>query len=108
MKTEEAPVTSPTINMTLKEETIGIEEVVAIGYGVVKKRDLTGSVASVTGEKLAENPVSNVVQAMQGRLSGVNVISQDGGRVQPCLCAYVAVDRLLNRTSLFTLLMVCS
>ncbi len=78
MKTEEAPVTSPTINMTLKEETIGIEEVVAIGYGVVKKRDLTGSVASVTGEKLAENPVSNVVQAMQGRLSGVNVISQDG------------------------------
>lgn len=67
-----------TISVQLKEDTKKLDEVVVIGYGTVKKRDLTGSVASVAGDKLAANPVSNVVQAMQGRLSGVNVISQDG------------------------------
>ena len=44
----------------------------------VKRRDLTGAVASVKGEELASNPVSNVAQALQGRLPGVNVVSQDG------------------------------
>jgi TonB-linked SusC/RagA family outer membrane protein len=44
----------------------------------MKRRDLTGSVASVTGEALAKNPVSNIAEALQGQLPGVNVISQDG------------------------------
>lgn len=79
MKTLEIPVAGKqNINATLEEETIGLNEVVAIGYGTMKKRDLTGSVASVKGEQLASIPVANVAQAMQGRLSGVNVISQDG------------------------------
>ncbi|MBP1640134.1 MAG: TonB-dependent receptor plug [Bacteroidetes bacterium] len=67
-----------TISIQLKEDTKKLDEVVVIGYGTVKRRDLTGSVSSVAGDKLAANPVSNVVQAMQGKLSGVNVISQDG------------------------------
>ena len=66
------------ISIQLKEDSKDLDEVVVIGYGTVKKRDLTGSVASVSGDKLAANPVSNVVQAMQGKLSGVNVVSQDG------------------------------
>ena len=66
------------INVILEEETIGLEEVVAIGYGTAKRKDITGSVASVKGEQLAAIPVANVAQAMQGRLAGVNVISQDG------------------------------
>ena len=66
------------ITVKLADDTKNLDEVIVIGYGTVKKRDLTGSVASVSGEKLAANPVSNVVQAMQGKLSGVNVISQDG------------------------------
>ena len=67
-----------TINVEMEEKTIGLDEVVAIGYGTAKRKDITGAVASVTGEKLAANPVPNIVSAMQGRLSGVNVISQDG------------------------------
>ncbi|MBN2166473.1 MAG: TonB-dependent receptor [Marinilabiliaceae bacterium] len=67
-----------TINVTLKESAIGLDEVVAVGYGTVKRRDLTGSVSSVKGEQIAAIPVANVAQAMQGRLAGVNVISQDG------------------------------
>lgn len=79
MKLMEVPVAGKTeISVTLEEETIGLEEVVAIGYGVVKKKDLTGAVASVKGEELANMPVPDVSQAMQGRLMGVNVVSQDG------------------------------
>lgn len=66
------------INIILKEDAQALDEVVVIGYGTVKRRDLTGAIASVKGEEIAANPVSNVAQALQGRLPGVNVISQDG------------------------------
>ena len=64
--------------VTLKEDSETLEEVVVIGYGVVKKRDLTGSVASVSNDVLTANPVSDVSQALQGKLPGVSIISQDG------------------------------
>ena len=64
--------------VVLEEDNKTLDEVVVIGYGTVKRRDLTGSVASVTGEKLAANPVANVAQALQGQLPGVSVIAQDG------------------------------
>lgn len=76
---QEVTVGSQTkIHVTLKEDTQALDEVVVIGYGTVKKRDLTGSVASISNEKLVTNPVPNVEQALQGRLPGVSVISQDG------------------------------
>ncbi len=79
MKTQEFLVAGKTsINVSLAAETIGLEEVVAIGYGVVKKKDLTGAVSSVKGEELSQIPVPDVAQALQGRLSGVNVSSSDG------------------------------
>ena len=64
--------------IVLEEDNKTLDEVVVIGYGTVKRRDLTGAVASVTGEKLAANPVANVAQALQGQLPGVSVTSQDG------------------------------
>ena len=67
-----------TINVVLKEDTETLDEVVVIGYGTVKKRDLTGSVASVSNEALIANPVADVSQALQGKLAGVSVVSQDG------------------------------
>lgn len=66
------------INVQLTTSTLQIDEVVAVGYGTVKKRDVTGSVASVRGEQLTKIPVANVAQALGGRLAGVNVVSQDG------------------------------
>lgn len=66
------------VDFQLTASNTELEEVVVIGYGTVKRRDLTGAVASVTGEKLAANPVSDVAQALQGKLPGVNVITQDG------------------------------
>ena len=66
------------LTIVLEEDNKTLDEVVVIGYGTVKRRDLTGAVASVTGEKLAANPVANVAQALQGQLPGVSVIAQDG------------------------------
>ena len=67
------------INVTMKADYIGIEEVVAVGYGTMKKSDLTGSVTSVTPEKLVDRPVVNVGQALQNKVAGVQVIRQSAG-----------------------------
>jgi TonB-linked SusC/RagA family outer membrane protein len=78
MKPQEVNVRSAVINITMEEETIGLEEVVAIGYGTVKKRDITGSVASVKGEDLAAIPVASAAEAITGKLAGVQVLSTEG------------------------------
>jgi len=79
METKEVTINGQKeINVQLKSSTLQIEEVVAIGYGTVKKRDVTGSVASVSGQQITAIPVANVAQALQGRLPGVSVTSQDG------------------------------
>ncbi|MBP5345182.1 MAG: TonB-dependent receptor [Bacteroidales bacterium] len=73
------PVAGQTqFSITLKEDMAQLDDVVVIGYGTVKRRDLTGSVASIGGDKLKLNPVSNVAQALQGMLPGVSVTAQDG------------------------------
>jgi len=74
MKTQEVPVAGKAIlNVVLEDETIGIEEVVAIGYGTVKKSDLTGAVGSVQGETISERQTTMLSQALQGTTSGVMV-----------------------------------
>ena len=65
-------------NFVLEEDSTLLEETVVIGYQTVKRRDLTGSVASVNSKSLTSAPVANVAQALQGKLPGVNIISQDG------------------------------
>lgn len=67
-----------TINIVLKEDTALLEEVLVIGYGTVKKSDLTGSVGSVTADDFKEQPVTNLSQALQGRVAGVNVTRNSG------------------------------
>ncbi len=79
MKTKEVEVTNQArINITLEEETIGLEEVVAIGYGVQKKSDITGAVASVSSEDLTKIVTSTPVQALQGKAAGVSVVMESG------------------------------
>ena len=65
-------------SIAIEEDRDELDEVVVIGYGTVKKRDLTGSVSSVNSKELVANPVSDVSQALQGKLAGVSVVSQDG------------------------------
>ncbi len=59
------------VNIRMEEETVGIDEVVAIGYGTQKKVNLTGSVASMTTERLSQIPISNISNAMAGQMPGL-------------------------------------
>lgn len=61
-----------------KTDTKDIEEVVVIGYGKVKKSDLTGSVSSVSAKDLAATPAMNALQALQGRAAGLNIVTAGG------------------------------
>ncbi|NTW20212.1 MAG: TonB-dependent receptor [Nostocales cyanobacterium W4_Combined_metabat2_030] len=67
-----------TINAALKEDAIGLNEVVAIGYGVVKKRDLTGAVSSVKSEEIAKTTSSNAMTSMQGKVPGLDISQKTG------------------------------
>jgi TonB-linked SusC/RagA family outer membrane protein len=61
------------INITLKEDQKALEEVIVVGYGTVRKSDLTGSVATIKGDAIREMPVTSVDQAIQSRVPGVQV-----------------------------------
>jgi len=66
------------LDITLVEESIGLDEVVAVGYGVQKKSDLTGAVASVKSEDLSKVASSNPAEGLQGRIAGVNITKGSG------------------------------
>ena len=79
MKTQDIVVGGKTtINITLEEETVGIEEVVAIGYGTIKKSDLTGAVANIKGASIKAQGKSDITSALQGKLAGVTIESAGG------------------------------
>ncbi|MGV8093505.1 MAG: SusC/RagA family TonB-linked outer membrane protein [Mangrovibacterium sp.] len=74
MKTREIPVAGKTtIRVSLQEETVGLGEVVAIGYGTQKKVNLTGAVGQVTSDKLVNRPVPNLNAALEGLAPGLNI-----------------------------------
>lgn len=80
MKPQEVPVAGKTsISVKMQEETIGIEEVVAVGYGTQKKANLTGAVATVSKETLENKSVPNAIAAIQGAMPGV-VVSRASGQ----------------------------
>ncbi len=85
MKTQEVSIVGKTtINIVMEDETIGLAEVVAIGYGTMKKSDLTGSVASVRSEDFLKGVTTNALQLLQGKASGVSVNqsnSEPGGAI---------------------------
>ncbi|TKG89433.1 SusC/RagA family TonB-linked outer membrane protein [Puteibacter caeruleilacunae] len=80
MKTQEIAIAGQSaINIKMLEDAIGMEEVVVVGFGVQKKVNLTGSVATVDKKVLEARPVSNVGQALQGAVSGLNFSVGNGG-----------------------------
>lgn len=67
-----------TINVVLKEDSQALDEVVVVGYGTVKKSDLTGAVSSIKSEELQKLPMTSLDQGIQGRAAGVQVTSASG------------------------------
>ncbi len=79
METQEIAVAGKsTINVVLVDSHTQLDEVVAVGYGTVKKRDITGSVASVKGDALEAIPVTSAAQAMAGQMAGVQIVTTEG------------------------------
>lgn len=67
------------VNLTLTTDTRSLNEVVVVGYGTQKKSQLTGAISSVTSKQITEMPITNIGQAMQGRVAGVDV-AQSGSK----------------------------
>ena len=66
------------VKVTLASASQDLDEVVVIGYGTVSKRDLTGSVASVSAKQLSTVPVANATEALQGKMAGVQITATEG------------------------------
>ena len=69
---------SKPIRITMTENTKALDEVVVVGYGTMRRSDVTGAISSVKGSELVKNSTSNVVQSLAGKLSGVQVVQNSG------------------------------
>lgn len=79
-KTKELSVSGKAkLNVVLMEDTQNLEEVVIVGYGTMKKENLTGAVAQLKGDALESRPVTNISQALQGTVANLNISSSGGG-----------------------------
>lgn len=79
-KTKELPQPSgATLNTSLEDEVSSLDEVVVVGYGTQKKRDVTGAVSSVPNERLEQLPNNNIAQAIQGSVPGIQINTTSGG-----------------------------
>ena len=89
MESQEIIIANQTsFSIKMIEVSVGIEEVVAIGYGTVKKSDLTGSLTSVTSANFKDQNVTRVDQVLQGRASGVQISNTVGGARWRCQNSY--------------------
>jgi len=79
MKTKTVDVKGKTsINVVLEDDNTTLNDVVVIGYGTVRKKDLTGSVSSLSSKQVENIPVSNISEAMTGKMAGVNITTTEG------------------------------
>lgn len=96
------------ITIKMEPDTQALEEVVVIGYGAVKKRDLTGAVSSVKNEDITLTPATNPMQALQGRVAGLDITQASGQPGEKDLnCNCVELVHLQLAVILCLLLMVC-
>lgn len=78
MQSLDVPITGNEINIVMEADVSSLDEVVVVGYGSRARKDLTGSVGSVSGVKIAAVPVTSAAVALQGKISGVQVTTVDG------------------------------
>ena len=84
MTTQEVPVGNQSVvNVTLANDVQALEEVVVVGYGTQRRRDLTGAVGQLRGEEIVKYPVQTPTQALQSKLAGVQVIATGRPNEQP-------------------------
>lgn len=84
------------INVTLEKATAGLDDVVVVGYGRVRKRDLTGSVSSVSLRDLNAYPAPGALMALQGKTTGVQVLQNSGAPGAPITVRIRGANSLLG------------
>ncbi|MDX5477820.1 MAG: TonB-dependent receptor plug domain-containing protein, partial [Cyclobacteriaceae bacterium] len=72
-----------TINVTMREDISSLGEVVVVGYGTLKERDLTSSIATLKTDVITQTPTPNAMQALQGRVAGVQIVSNGAPGASP-------------------------
>lgn len=90
-----------TINVALVAEAIALEQIVAVGYGTQQRRDVTGAVATVSGEEVSEVATPSAVQALQGRVAGVQVTPASGAPGASAVVRIRGVGTLNNASPLY-------
>ena len=88
-----------TINVTLKENVLGLQEVVVTGYGSQKKATLTGSIVNVGGDELTKSPMANVTNSLSGKLPGLIVNERSGEPGREGLNILIRGSGTLNNNS---------
>jgi len=89
---------NPSFAVILDKEAKSLDEVVIIGYGAIKKRDLTGSVVSIKGDEAKKVPAGNVMESLQGKVSGVDIVRTSGAAgARPAVT--VRGNRSINATN---------
>ncbi len=100
--TQEIPVSGrTTIDVTLAEDLSDLDEFVVVGYGMQRKSDLTGAISSIKSEEITRLPTSNVTQSLQGRVSGIQVTSNNGAPGEGTTIRVRGVGTLNNSSPLF-------
>ncbi|MDR0833493.1 MAG: TonB-dependent receptor [Candidatus Symbiothrix sp.] len=78
LKTKEVTITGSVVNVSLEEDASQLDEFVVIGYGSVRKKDLTGAINTISGKEIVKVPVTSTAAALTGRLAGVQITTADG------------------------------
>ena len=81
-KNKTVKISGSQLNVTMEPDVQGLNEVVVIGFGTVKKRDVTGSVASIKSDAILQTPTSSVTTALQGRITGLDVYTDENNDLQ--------------------------
>lgn len=89
------------INVVLAVEAVALQEIVVTGYGTQQRRDVTGAIATVTGERIAEVATPSVVQALQGKVAGVQVTPASGRPGEGAVVRIRGVGTLNNASPLY-------
>ena len=99
-KTAEVVWNGTPLNVTLKDDTQALEEVVVVGYGTQKKVNVTGAVSMVGAETIESRPVANITQALQGSIPGLNLtVGNSGGELNSSLNINIRGTGTINNGS---------
>ncbi len=105
MLSEKVEVAGQTIiNVTLLPDIVSMEEIVVVGYGVQKRSDITGSVASIPVDRLADIPVTNILHAIQGSTAGLNISQGEGSPGSDATMQIRGVNSINAKTDPFIVL----